>query len=124
MQDTRVIAFDSADPGAVTYMGMETIKDVTTTVATTTQNPITRSVVKLDPPLPVADLGTFRARFAQFCDDAWMLPTRRDPQRVNPHRVIDGTEPVDVLNDTVARLVAEHGPWAVSAAVAKLMPEH
>lgn len=106
--------------GAYYADGTTVVADIVTEV----QNPITRSVCRLDPPLPLADLDAFQSAFGALCDAAWMLPTRRDPQRVDPRRVIDGTEPVDVLDDTVARMVAEHGPWAVSAAVAKLMPEH
>ncbi len=88
-------------------------------------SPITRSWCRLDPPFVadpargMADVGELQYKFAQFCDDAWTLPTRRDPHVVNPYRVMDGTEVVDVADAMADQLAWEHGPYAAQAAVAK-----
>lgn len=81
------------------------------------QNPITRSVCRLDPPLPMADYDAFMDAFHRFCDDAWTATPRRDPQLVNPHRVMDGTEIVDVLAATMERMAHEYGPYTAQSAV-------
>ena len=86
-------------------------------------NPVTRSTVTLAPPLDARDLDVFRPAFSKFCQDAWGLPSRRDPATVNPQRVIDGTEPVDTLADAVASLVAEHGVWALQDALTAHLPK-
>lgn len=109
-----IITDDSGAPiGAYYADGTAVIGNTVTEV----QNPISRSVVRLDPPLSLDELNEFMEAFRQFCDDAWTLPTRRDPSRVDPRRILDGTEPVDTMEDYARRLVWEHGPYAAQDAI-------
>lgn len=68
-------------------------------VITEVQNPVTRSIVRFEPSYVShtdEDLDQLIARFNQFCADAWSLPNRRNPDTLDPYRVLDGTEPLDV----------------------------
>jgi hypothetical protein len=93
-------------------------------------NPITRSWARLDPPFEadpaqgMADVGELEYKFGQFCEAAWTLETRRDPHVVNPYRVMDGTEPVDVMAAMAEQLAWEHGPYTAQAAVAKASDDY
>lgn len=87
-------------------------------------NPITRSWALVIPPPPIenVDLGALQYKWNQYCLAAWDLPTRRDPQVINPSLLLDDKAQVDVLDSTLFGLVQEHGYWAVRIAVEKLDP--
>lgn len=90
-------------------------------------NPITRTVIRLDPPFPfnndnLDEVEQLCESLAGFCVSAWETTNRRDPQMLDPYKVLDGREPIDSLEDLLTDLLKSYGLFAVASALARLEP--
>lgn len=53
-------------------------------------NPVTRSIVKLEPPLKLfttAQLEAFKVKFDEHCDKLWSAESRDDPRIIDPYEI-------------------------------------